>query len=134
MKKTRKITLALLATTTMVSAHGQESWMTPFFTTTAPTSYTTHISKPSGTTKPKISQSLQFIMDNREELALEVAKGEGERLDTIATLYKGIDKKNKDAWKLRLQENYEKIFSIDGVVTSDEYVDYMFRRLIDPME
>ena len=131
----KKTLLALFATTTLLSAHGLEWWMIPFATTYAPTDYTTNISKPSDSKKPKISQSLQFIMDNRDELELEVAKGDGEKLDAVATLYSEINEENKETWKLRLQKNYEKIFTIDGLVSSSEYVDYMFKRLItDPME
>ena len=135
MNITKNLCVALLATPILLSAHGQEWWMLPFFTTYAPTGYTTYISKPSDSKNPKISQSLQFIMDNREALELEVAKGDGEKLDAIATLYKEINKKNKAIWKSRLQKNYEKIFTINSVATSDDMVDYMFKRLInDPME
>lgn len=134
MNKIQKIGLALLSTTTLLSAHGQESWMTPFFTTTAPTSYTTHISKPSNAKKPQLSKSLQFIMDNREELELEVAKGKGERLDSLATLYVEVSEEDQEAWKLRLQENYEKIFHPKGDVAANEYVDYMLRSLSVPVE
>ena len=131
----KKTVLVLCATTILVFAHGMENWMIPFFTTYAPTGYTTHISKPSDSKKTKISQSLQFIKDNREALELEVAKGDGEKLDAIATLYKGINKKNKAIWKSRLQKHYEQIFTLNGVATSDEMVDYMFKRLInDPIE
>jgi hypothetical protein len=107
--------------------------MFPLFTTYAPTDYTTHISKPSDSKKPQLSKSLQFIMDNREELELEVAKGEGERVDTLVMLYKEISEKDKEAWKLMLQENYAKIFQPDGLVASDEYVDYMLRTLPLPV-
>ncbi len=135
MNITKKITILMLATPILLFSHGQEWWMLPFFTTYAPTDYTTHISKPSKSKKTKISKSLQFIMDNREELELEVAKGDGEKLDAIATFYPEINEKNKEIWKSRLQKHYEKIFTINKVATTDEYVDYMFKRLInDPME
>jgi len=128
MKKIKKTALALLATTTLLSAGEPETWMLPLFTTTVPTQYSTYISKPSNSKKPQMSQSLQFIKDNREVLEVEVAKGEGETLDTLATLYNEL--KDKEAWKLKLQENYEEIFHPDGGVAADEYVDYMFRSLI----
>ena len=135
MNITKFFCVALLATPILLSAHGQEWWIVPIATTYAPTGYTTHISKPSDSKKTKISKSLQFIKDNREELELEVAKGDGEKLDAIATLYKDINKNNKEVWKERLQKHYEQIFTLNGVATSNEMVDYMFKRLInDPME
>jgi len=130
MKKIEKIALALLATTTLLSAHGQEWWMFPLFTTYAPTDYSTYISRPSDTKKHQVSKSLQFIMDNQETLELEVAKGDGETLDTLAILYVELKKEDKEAWKLRLQENYEEIFHPNGGVVANEYVDYRLRSLI----
>jgi len=130
MKKIQKTALALLATTTLVSAHGQEWWMFPFITTYAPTAYSTYLSTPSNSKQYQPSKSLQFIIDNREALEVEVAKGEGETLDTLATLYDEVKEENKEAWKSKLQENYEQIFHPDGGVAADEYVDYMFRSLI----
>ena len=127
MQKIRKLGLALIATTTLLSAHGSEWWMFPFITTYAPTNYTTHISTPNKSKEASVSKSLQFITDNRESLEIEVAKGEGEGLDTLATLYVEIE--DKETWKLMLQENYAKIFQPDGLVASNEYVDYMLRTL-----
>jgi len=132
MQKIKKIGLALIATTTLLSAHGIEWWMFPFITTYAPTDYTTHISTPDKSKEDSVSKSLQFIIDNRESLEIEVAKGEGEGLETLATLYVEIE--DKEAWKLMLQENYAKIFQPDGLVASDEYVDYMLRTLSLPVE
>ena len=131
MNITKKISVAILATPILLFSHGLEWWMVPLATTYAPTNYTTYISKPSDSKKSKISKSLQFIKDNRKELELEVAKGDGEKLDAIATLYKEINKKNKAVWKSRLQKNYKKIFTIKEISTSNEYVDYMFKRLIN---
>ena len=134
MKKIQKTALALLATTTLVSAHGIETWMVPFLTTTAPTSYTTDSLTPSNSKQYQPSKSLQFIIDNREALEVEVAKGEGETLDTLATLYDELKEEDKEAWKLRLQENYEQIFHPDGGIAADEYVDYMVRSFSVPVE
>ena len=89
-----------------------------------------HLSTPSNSKKPQMPKSLQFIKDNREVLEVEVAKGEGETLDTLATLYDEVNEENKEMWKSKLQENYEQIFHPDGGVAADEYVDYMFRSLI----
>ena len=133
MNKIKNIGLALLSTT-LLSAHGIETWMVPFLTTTAPTSYTTDSLALLVSKKPKLSESLQFIMDNREDLELEVAKGKGERLDTLATLYVEVSEEDQEAWKLRLQENYEKIFHPKGDVAANEYVDYMLRSLSVPVE
>ena len=137
MKKIQKTALALLATTTLLSAHGQEWWMFPFFTTYAPTAYSTYLSTPSNSKKYQPSKSLQFIMDNREVLEVEVAKGEGETLDTLATLYE-LKEEDQEAWKLKLQENHEQIFHPGGYsaegVASNEYVDYMVRSFSVPVE
>jgi len=133
MKKIQKTALALLTSTTLLSAHGIEIWMLPFMSTNASTDETTNISKPSDSKKPQISKSLQFIMDNRESLEVEVAKGEGETLDTLATLYHEVKEEDQEAWKLKLQENYEQIFHPNGGVASNESVDYMLRSLSVPM-
>jgi len=130
MKKIEKTALALVATTTLLSAHGQEWWMLPLFTTAAPTEYSSYLSEPSNSKKLQFPKSLEFIMNNREALEVEVAKGEGETLDTLATLYEELKEEDKEAWKLKLQENYEPIFHPDGGVAADEYVDYKLRSFI----
>lgn len=50
----------------------------------------------------------KFIEKNLESLKEEIAKGEGEYLDTLATLY---ELKEKERWKIYLQSHFNEIFS-----------------------
>ena len=50
----------------------------------------------------------KFIKENLESLKEEIAKGEGEYLDTLATLY---ELKEKERWKIYLQSHFNEIFS-----------------------
>ena len=49
----------------------------------------------------------QFINENFESVKEEIAKGEGEYLDTLATLY---EVENKILWKKYLQSNFIEIY------------------------
>ena len=72
----------------------------------------------------------RFIKENFESLKDEIAKGEGEHLDTLATLY-SID--DVERWKHYLQTHFEEIFgeekSVEAVsiyinkVTYDDFID-----------
>jgi len=151
MKKIQKTVLALLATTTLLSAGLEEIlkvtslrdvklWMVPPLTTSVSTLVPTQYTRDSLTPyvydskKPQPSKSLQFIIDNRETLEVEVAKGEGETLDTLATLYHKVKEEDQGTWKLKLQENYEQIFHPNGRVAADKYVDSMIRSFDVPAE
>ena len=68
---------------------------------------TIYVSNDKKSKKHKEVKTQKFIEENRENLELEVAKGNGENLDTLATLY-GVE--DKESWKNNLQENYEEIF------------------------
>ena len=49
----------------------------------------------------------RFINENFESLKIEIAKGEGEYLDTLAELY---NLKDKPSWKSYLQHHFEEIY------------------------
>jgi len=110
MKKVFKITLIATLLTPSLFAHGQPDnplGMTTMVTL-APTVYVSNASSHAkGARGQRKAEAQEFIENNRESLEVEVAQGEGEKLDTLATLYKVEDKKE---WRSGLQENYEKIF------------------------
>jgi len=59
-----------------------------------------------------------YVAENMDSLANDIAKGEGEYLDTLAHLMKV---ENKDAFKSNLHNNFNKIFTSKDV-TSKEVV------------
>ena len=52
----------------------------------------------------------EFIEDNFDELKEEIAKGEGEHLDTLGGMF---NLKDMERWKLYLQTNFEEIYQND---------------------
>ena len=128
----KKIIILPFIYSSFLLSHGLEWWMVPFAITSSPSIYTSaslEKKKPHGYS----SETFEFVRDNREELQIEVAQGEGELLDTLATFYDKMDKKyvpNREEWKAKLQKNYEKIFFIKGEPFSDEDVDYMLFDMI----
>jgi len=62
----------------------------------------------------------KFVDENFEFLKEEIAKGEGEHLDTLATLY---DLKTKDEWKQYLQNHFNKIYKEEK--NNKEVLDYI---------
>ncbi len=109
MRNIVKITILITSISSSLSAHGQPDTVFGMSTllTVMPTIYITEVSKEKTPKAQKELQAQKFIEENRENLELEVAKGNGENLDTLATLY-GVE--NKESWKNNLQENYEEIF------------------------
>ncbi len=65
------------------------------------------------------NDTIKFVNDNMDELALDISAGQGERLDTLAILLKVED---KDAFNAKLQANFEKIYTSENV-TSAELID-----------
>ncbi|MBY8964339.1 DUF3015 domain-containing protein [Algiphilus sp. NNCM1] len=59
-----------------------------------------------------------FTSTNLDQLAAEIAAGEGETLDTLATLYK-IEGADRDAFAAMAQSNYGTIFSSTEVTVAD---------------
>jgi hypothetical protein len=61
----------------------------------------------------------KFVADNMDEIALDMAAGAGENLDTVATL---LNIKNRDVFNKTVQANFSKIYTSDSV-TSAEVID-----------
>jgi hypothetical protein len=61
----------------------------------------------------------KFVADNMDALAMDIAAGNGENLDTLASMMKVEDKK---AFSSRLKANFSKIYSSSDV-TSAEVID-----------
>jgi predicted transcriptional regulator len=105
-----------------------EWWEIPFVITSSPSFTTTTSLDKKETPKGYTSETFEFVKNNRETLQVQVAKGEGEALDTLASIYKNMNEHyitDIDKWKKTLQENYDEIFYRDGVVGDDEHIDYM---------
>jgi len=75
-----------------------------------------HYNPPPGTKRREKIQ--KFINENFDMLKEEIAKGEGEYLDTLATMY---ELRKKDEWKRYLQTHFNEIFL--GTKTKEESVD-----------
>ena len=123
MIKMIKVTLLTSCMSISLFAHGQPDNILGMSTmvSVAPTVSITD-NKSEEETKEAVAQ--KFINDNQETLQVEMAQGEGESLDTLATLY-GIE--DKEVWKSSLQEHYQESvpqdeeegvdFKIEGEVT-----------------
>lgn len=69
----------------------------------------------SGCTKTKFvmnERAEEFVASNMDQLAKEIAMGQGESVDTLAEL---LDVQDKDAFASALQANYKSIYSSDNV-------------------
>lgn len=55
-----------------------------------------------------------FVNDNLDTLAVDAARGEGEALDTLATIW-GMDDAAKEAFAAATQANFGDVFSSDSV-------------------
>ena len=53
----------------------------------------------------------KFVGDNMDALAVDIAKGEGEYVDTLATM---LEVSDTVAFKAVLQENFDNIFTADA--------------------
>ena len=126
----KKISIITIIFSSVLYSHGQLAWwMVPFFTTYAPTNYSSHtLGLQKKVEKGYNSETYTFVQNNREALQTEISQGEGEHLDTLANFYKKMDEgyiKDREKWKETLQKNYQNIFFIDNTYASDEHVDYM---------
>ena len=69
-----------------------------------------------------MTETNQFVADNMDALAADIAKGEGEYLDTLSTM---LNVSDSVAFKATLQKNFEEIFTSANVsaeeVTSKIY-------------
>ena len=61
----------------------------------------------------------KFVAENMDALALNISNGQGEALDTLATL---LHVSNKDVFASTLQSNFDKIYTSENV-TSAEVID-----------
>ena len=60
-----------------------------------------------------------FVANNMDALAIDISNGEGESIDTLATL---LDIKDKTAFRTTLQNNFATIYSSSDV-TSAQVID-----------
>lgn len=58
-------------------------------------------------TVKQLTKKESFLKDNFKEIQMDIAKGEGEYLNTLASLY---NIKNVEKWSANLQKNYASIF------------------------
>ena len=65
------------------------------------------------------NETIKFVNDNMDKLALDISAGQGETLETLATLLKVED---KAAFSATLQANFDKIYT-DEAVTSANVLD-----------
>ncbi|WP_416886037.1 DUF3015 family protein [Marinospirillum sp.] len=59
-----------------------------------------------------------YINDNLDTLAVDAARGEGETLTTLATLW-GVDAADQSAFTAALQSQYGEIFTSENVTSAD---------------
>jgi len=57
-----------------------------------------------------------YIAENMDALAIDIAKGDGEYLDTLAQIMKVSD---KDAFKSKVQENFDAIYGSQNVTSRE---------------
>ena len=62
------------------------------------------------------SRTQEFVAANMDALSQEIAQGKGEHLDTLVEL---LEVSDKDAFKLALQENYNKLYSSANAQSAD---------------
>lgn len=76
-----------------------------------------------GCSKPALLVSNEkakaFVTNNMDVLAMDISKGQGESLDTLATL---LNIKDKASFNSKLQSNFSTIYS-SSEVTSSEVID-----------
>ncbi len=72
-----------------------------------------------GITSGKIamdSRTQEFVAANMDALSQEIAQGRGEHLDTLVELLNVAD---KDAFKIALQDNYNKLYASKDAQSAD---------------
>lgn len=76
-----------------------------------------------GCTKPaqfvSNEKAKSFVADNMDALAMDISSGQGESIETLATL---LNIENKTAFKVKLQSNFATIYSSSNV-TSAQVID-----------
>ncbi len=64
------------------------------------------------------AETKQFVAHNMDALAMDIAKGQGETLDTFAELLQ-IPAEERPAFASKLQENFDQVFTSEEVVMAD---------------
>ncbi|HVN96907.1 MAG TPA: DUF3015 domain-containing protein [Syntrophorhabdaceae bacterium] len=59
-----------------------------------------------------------FVADNMDSLARDIAKGEGEHLDTLASLL-NIAEKDRTSFNAKLQKNFSRIYTSQSVTSTE---------------
>ncbi|HVN25298.1 MAG TPA: DUF3015 domain-containing protein [Syntrophorhabdales bacterium] len=59
-----------------------------------------------------------FVADNMDSLAKDIAKGNGEHLDTLASLM-NVPQKDRTAFNAKLQKNFARIYTSESVSAQD---------------
>lgn len=62
------------------------------------------------------SRTQEFVAANMDALSQEIARGNGEHLDTLVEL---LNVENKEAFKVALQENYHKLYANANAQSAD---------------
>ena len=62
------------------------------------------------------NETMKFVNDNMDKLALDISSGQGETLETLATLLKIED---KAAFSATLQANFENIYTSENVTSAN---------------
>lgn len=62
------------------------------------------------------SRTQEFVASNMDALSQEIAQGRGEHLDTLVEL---LNVSNKEAFKVALQENYNKLYASKDAQSAD---------------
>ncbi len=62
------------------------------------------------------SRTQEFVAANMDALSSEIAQGKGEHLDTLVEL---LDVADKDAFKVALQSNYNKLYTSKNAQSAD---------------
>ncbi len=131
MKFLLKLLVVTMFAYSSLLAHGMPN--TPFgissFVTSIPSFYTYEISRAKTPEEKRKAKLMKFVDENLEKLQVDIAKGEGETLDTYGSFYKIADMK---AWRETLQESYEPIFFIGKVAKPSggvyAYLDMLSRK------
>ena len=62
------------------------------------------------------NETIKFVNDNMDKLALDISSGQGETLDTLAVLLKVED---KATFSSALQANFDKIYTSENITSAD---------------
>lgn len=65
-----------------------------------------------------MNETEKFVAENMDNLAKDIAMGQGESLDTLRVLME-VEASQADAFKLALQENFDNIYSTESVEAFD---------------